>query len=872
MIPFLLGPRTGGTTVRTRLSLALVVLPALCAAALDFPDNIGQVKLRDAMWQDLPSQVYSVFVGPKDRVWYQLCHPAKKEDLDLVRTIIRREFSKPTPQLFGVRPALFEPGGRVWFVPRSGKVLLGYDGKALIEKNMDGDHFIIGNCPNHGRVYRAGYNLFAAETAFFLESHGVLSFSEGEWSYRQMRAERINLWGTSRYPGICLEPDGKGVTVFMPTKDTASLWRWRAGKWKEVDLGDTVDRVNLVSVAPGRDGIWLFTKTGIAFHSHKTGIDEEFNRLLRKLGDSSHRTREDATREMIQLGSSVIPHAEAARKKTSDPEVGVRLKEVIDAVTPGPEKPSAFGPYLLKDPELALHDHHATTYVTAADIRHRGGSLGPGLVIANPDGTFQAFPGSRIPRRWRSNFSDASGPLVLEPGKLIWLPACTGGEGPGLLDIAEKQLTTLMPEYQVRWLHAVKSDGTVFAGRRGASQSWGRPIMRFEPDAPDDRNILESTRIEIKDCSRLCVTSDGTIWSETAAQGVAGFDGRKWTPLGEATIGAVRDFLPGADGSLILTTGRGACVLVTRDKVMRASSIRNLISEHAKDIARLFKGGANTQWLSIVPDKHGNIWLRQTRAVSVFSNQRWTDASDALKGAGSRLGKVEYLGECAGGSKVYMTDFMLVHDRGSSHFGRVVEGKPQFTKAPHTCERSAMHLSVRDDDDGLWIPGSVRGGGGTCDFISGQLAIRIAEDDTMQQLNNEGWARLKDRSGNVWLGRIRGESLDRFNIWRNGKVVHSVTVPGVLEQFGGLFSDRPGSVFVWTKLGLRRLIARDPANPAKYSLGKLYHVKDLEGAPRVMRHSRRGLFAFTTFSDRGGPRRHYLCLVKVPPADGKADG
>jgi len=206
---------------------------------------------------------------------------------------------------------------------------------------------------------------------------------------------------------------------------------------------------------------------------------------------------------------------------------------------------------------------------------------------------------------------------------------------------------------------------------------------------------------------------------------------------------------------------------------------------------------------------------------------------------------------------------MMVHDRGSSQLGEVSGGRLRFSKAPHTCQDRFMHLNIRDRSGGLWVPGSVRGSGGTCDWISGQLALRITGEGAVGQWKNAGWATLADQGGNVWLGSIRGQEQDVFNIWREGRTVHTVAVPGAFERCA-LVSDKPGSVFVWTRLGLRHVVADDPARPGAYALGKLYTVPAFEGAEQVAGFSRLGLLAVTTCRDRPGSRKYYLYLIRLP--------
>ena len=109
-----------------RRSVILVLTWALCAALApaaagrDRPEQLGDLRLRDVMWQALPEPVRQVFVGPDGRTWYQLRRPRGMTALQ-ERQIIARQFRRPDPLIVGARIVLFEPGGRVWFRDSSEK-------------------------------------------------------------------------------------------------------------------------------------------------------------------------------------------------------------------------------------------------------------------------------------------------------------------------------------------------------------------------------------------------------------------------------------------------------------------------------------------------------------------------------------------------------------------------------------------------------------------------------------------------------------------------------------------------------------------------------------------------------------------------------
>ena len=109
----------------------LVVLVAtalpVCSA-----QEVKPPELRDVLWQVLPREIESVFVGPDKRIWWTLERQAPFNNLNVLVNVIREQFHSKSPVLYGVRPALFEPGGRVWFIDGFERYLIGYDGEKMI--------------------------------------------------------------------------------------------------------------------------------------------------------------------------------------------------------------------------------------------------------------------------------------------------------------------------------------------------------------------------------------------------------------------------------------------------------------------------------------------------------------------------------------------------------------------------------------------------------------------------------------------------------------------------------------------------------------------------------------------------------------------
>ncbi|MBA4387365.1 MAG: hypothetical protein C0404_05250 [Verrucomicrobia bacterium] len=837
----------------------------LCAGILGADDkpvtSISGLKLRNALWQALPDSVCGVYVGPDQRIWYEL-DSTGTENPELVRRIIRDEFTKPAPQLFGARPVLFEPGGRVWFVTKVERTLIGFDGKDMVERQVEFPRLFKGDCPNHGRRIGREHNQFLESTSFFVESFGVLTFSGGNWAYQQLAATNTTGF-TDTPPVLYPEPDGKGLIAFAREVNNARIWSWRTNAWTEIHLPASISRTNLTAALPFRNGLLLCFKKDIQYLPYAMDVPGEFERLLKQLGADKYRTREDATEALIKMGLPVLAPSEAALKNSDDPEVRDRLQRVIRQLKPDKTGLSTLGRYRIKDPRLGLYETGGTIYLCASGIESNGVELGSGILVAAPGKEIAALTGPVFAGSWLSSSSEYSRPLVSEPGTLIWTPVISPKNTARFIEMTKGLVIQTMPDPAVGWLHAVTKDGTVFAARRDPSQPGSGPIMVCTPGAPEDRNLLKAICVEINRDDSYGIDSEGRIWVDVPAKGVQQFDGTKWTPvvaLEDRTSPSM--YVPGDNGAMIVRFNDSQWLL-KNGKAVQCPTLQELILRHRDVIGPAFSNGCNLGWLSIATDKGGNIWLRDERRLHVLIGDTWVEASGPLTKAGSRIGEVEYLGLCGDGSRVYLTDFMMAHSQGRSFFGEVSKGALAFTNAPHTCARNEMFMEVRDSA-GLWVPGDVRGSGGTSDSVEGQLAIRINEKGVDTVLTNAGWAMMCDMSENVWLGSMRGKPYGNFNIFRGGSIVSSINIPGGEDNMS-LIQDRTGSVYARTKLGIQHIVAPNPDKPSEYVLDKLYSVEGIKGIEDPgMGYSALGFFLITSHTDVPGNRKYYLNLIPIP--------
>ncbi|MBN1511806.1 MAG: hypothetical protein JXB13_07310 [Phycisphaerae bacterium] len=821
-------------------------------------DGTDGVQLRDVLWQALPDTVFGVRIGPDQRLWIELKRFGKPPGIGAIRDAIEREFRKQAPEVPYARPVLFEPNGRVWFVTQIRTHLLGYDGENWVVREAPAGHTFATECRGHGRRNAEGSARHFAGQAFFLDSCGVHSWDGNTWRYQQFIKPP-----EAQLHQIYLQEASEGNMLFAcVVGDQHGLWRWQGGEWTrvEIDVPDTK------LLAPwSKDRAWFQTAAGYQLLPLKSALPSGHARLLEELknaADDGERRR--IATALAACGIGIKPDIERAISTTYDPEIIEELVFVLQHLSPA-KGGFTLGRFRVEGARQLWCDYEGTAYIGADAVWDAEQPVGPALVIARIDGTEYVITGEEA-APLLPGFLATSGPLALTDRDAIWFP---GGRKrcAHLVDLASGRCVDSVPDPEYPWLEAITREGRLFV--RQYPGSWPGPLMVYTPGAPDDRRFVEAQRLEIRDHA-FCVAADGSVWTDSVDKGLVRFDGEQWAEVGAfKTRAPVRVFLPVAQGDVLVKSDQG-CSYIGRDHVCTRADLRTVVSECREQLRRSVvtnrsRGGSSGLY-GIAVDLSGNIWLLEARMLSVLVDDRWVSAKAKLLEAGSRSGEVEYLSTIGDGSRVYMTDFGLAHDRGRSFYGRVEDGKIVIEPAPHTSELREMYRSVRDESGALWVPGSVRRACGTSDRISGQVAYRLTETGVVDEVVNGGWATLHDKGGNVWLGGIRGKGENQFNVWRNGEIVAHVVIPFAHEDTP-LFSDRPGSVYAWTDAGLQHLTQCEESDPSRWSIAGVYTPTNIEGHRHETASSDLGFIVLTTYSDAGG-RRSFLHLIPFP---GQAD-
>lgn len=442
---------------------------------------VGPVTQERLRWQRLPYEIVAVFVGPDKRAWYQLDHPARKENLGEVTRIIEREFAKDAPQIYGAAVALFEPGGRVWFRTHSQETLLGYNGKTWITHHAPTRRWFIGNCPGHGRAYGAGHNLYVDGKAFFIGSQGVVYFDGEAWHDHEM----VNPHPPGQYPRLVPLPGGKGVLAWIP--DTIMpIWMWREGKWEDMGRGGLGNAEYLREIAfCGPKTAWLFTPQGRIQRWNIEGASgSEVPSLVRGLGSPEPATRRHALTQLLRQGTGALSAIQDALAASADPAVRAALTRATGILGDAgwrKDESCAVGSVRVRKAKLRHYDPASGTICISGIIIDDERDLGPGLVVADAQEKTRILANQRFEPILSADTTHDSGCMLVDGGAKMWLPGTAAPTAAMLADLVTGRIVSGLPDCRYRYLHAIGPDGAVYAS---VADRHHTGVMAFRAEIP----------------------------------------------------------------------------------------------------------------------------------------------------------------------------------------------------------------------------------------------------------------------------------------------------------------------------------------------------------------------------------------------------
>ena len=850
------------------LLIALISLSFVQSAK---PQERLSIELANVRWQQPPKEVRAAYVGPDGRTWYQLSSDPGGKSPEDVRRSLEREYRQTAPQVSGAAIALLEPTGRAWFSWNYGKELWGYDGRQWIQRDAPDGSTFIGVCPTRGALPDNVSNRFVGGKAWFRDRQGVHVFDGNEWSY----APFFDRASDRRFepPRFAASPDGElAVALVAETNEENSVtrhdvWVFQNGKWQQRGHLPAPRRGSAGSFCITNEGILWYVWNSVALRSldlseKSTAAQEDLAPLIAQLGHKQFERREEATEKLAKEGADIAPQLKGALEGAKDVEIKLRLEELLNRFdnqfTRPIEEFAVFGDCRVQKVAAIFQDEDERLYVFSEAIQRDGKPVTCGLAMIGTDGQVDVHPLPNGPEGLRGIGYSHSAPIQTARGQILLLPRFRYETPVRSVDYRIGRLLAYeVPDARFGYVQAVDDEERIWVSDAPPNRTWvhGNSLAVLDLDAVDNRTTLDASAFEVGRHAFL-VATDGSLWANWR-DSLSRFDGRSWETLHPVDSDDSVSLLAGRNG-VVLAQLNQLNLLFQGSRAVDHGSLQELIERQKPLIADAFSprgappGGRNVN-MSVTADSKGNIWLRQSNQLSVLSGDKWIEHS----------GIASFLSAVGDGSKVYFSALSL--DRGNSFFAEIRDGKLQVARAPQAAHQHEAPTGLRDGEGALWIPRYI----GSSHRITGQVATRLGPQGTLQEVENY-WPLLLDRSGNVWLTKVRPPQSNRLRVWRAGKVVQELEVPGANSVYF-LFSDKPGSVYAWTPLGLQHFAADDTPEGYRYRFDTTYATPRIPGTDgqghwgSTSAHSDLGYFVVgVTMQYPGRLPQQQLRLIRLP--------
>ncbi len=327
----------------------------------------------------------------------------------------------------------------------------------------------------------------------------------------------------------------------------------------------------------------------------------------------------------------------------------------------------------------------------------------------------------------------------------------------------------------------------------------------------------------------------------------------------------VQSMTPGK-GGMLLVQNQMESILYHGEKEIASGDLVDLIEKHREVFQKSFlsERGDSTfgplprQGSRVLADKGGNIWrLEEGGRLLALVGARWQLAHEALVAAGSPDGMASNIMPLGDGRKIYAIGRSGTRGRSGAFFGVVKDDKVSFSDAPKIEIRDNDSLKTRDAEGSIWGICNLKESDGN----ARRFIIRLGTEGVGEKLDYVGTPRFIDAAGNLWVEKNTGPANCIYKLWGKGGWTQELTIPNITRSIPPC-SDRPGSAYVWTSLGLRRLLA-EPPDFHQYRLGQLYSFDDLAGEVNTLAYSKQGYMVLLM---QGGANNSpwSLGLLKLP--------
>ncbi len=849
-------------------AICLILLAASAWAEQGDPPRLD-ISLKNVRWQSLPKEVRRVYVAPDGRVWCVRGWPGAVSSVSEIKQHIESEFRQPMPQIQKAQLLLFEPGGRVWFSANNAQtadiLLLGYNGQDWLESKItDLNDQLCGECLSQGTLAQATAHRYAGNAAWFVGSCKILRFDGKIWQEQLITAPTNRSSGTVR-----LVTSSNGQTAAAWTMNNRRIWIFQQGQWAKEPL--ELENINFqLQDLVITDACELYLWNGhqlrilpLSDVMEKSSAVEKakdrFSEKIAALADDRYETWQRAFDDLKAMGPSIYPKIEKMLALLSSTESADRLKmqyrlrALLQALKSLPSDGSTSGQTVLGTFKSSYvsgirQDAAGRIFVQASGIvNNQQPPINNGLLLIDANGSVRLFPDFNMSGQY------AVKPVLAVQNRIWW--QCTGPTmRPRLLDLDSEKWIATIPGPQRLVLHAATPDGRLFV-----SDDENSTILAYTPGAPDNRISLPLDKIPMKG-PEFTIADDGTIWVMHSEKGLVRFDGRQWQPLADRPPGYVQWLTAGTGGVVFLRT-ENAGYLFQGDRKIDSGALAPLLEKQRETICRAFGPGSpafdcrrqTEQDWRFAADRQGNIWssMGEGNLSVLIGNQRHSAWQSSTPGD-TQILHVKRLIPIGDGRKMCIAGWPR-HFQGHDSFaiGEVNEGKVKITLLP---QRSVFG-TLRDTESCLWISGGANIRGSFTPTV-----FRVGTEGVLEERQQHCRPVLADPAGNVWLDQITADSV---RLWHNRNWDQEILIPGFLS--GTLMvSDRPGSVYAATVMGLQHLVADGPAFD-RFRLDKIYSLDDAEGEIIGLEYSKTGGFVLITRM-QSSPQQHFLHRLALEPA------
>lgn len=811
------------------MNLALVAMLG-AAASLAQENQRLVIKLEPVRWQHLPPQVKSICVGPDGRVWHEVTAGDAKLSTEVLRAALEREYREAAPQIT-VELAVLEPGGRAWFYASTDE-LWGYDGEKWIERKAAPGFKFTGKCPTLGRPLNNTENRIVSGKLYFCDEQGVHCFDGSEWTYTVPRASE----NTEPYlPRLAVSPSDKyavAMTSRTPGRradaSKPDVWLMDPGspEWKKREIMWSEDATAISDFCVTDAGKLWCVQAGQLRILDLAAFDNVKDRvptLIAQLDDDNADTRQKAFETLDAIAEQIYPQLKEAQKNATSPEMKRRLNAMVERI-------SGFKAHLQF---IAGHG----TPLAGVSVQQANGiyqdDQGQMVLsaVASPPGVQRSFrtimvidrqgkvQSNRLPNA--SGLPDSTGrPIFADDRRTVWLTERGATDFVACQIDATLQRAIQKTDTNYYSITAVGASGHAYLRGNNLVEP-NSPLGVFSPEFPDSRPILEGETYAIV-APEFLIASDGKVWA-VLKDGLSRYDGVRWELIHPKSRGQAHPILAGREGTVLCTNTVGTDFLLFEDNQLTAAApLQKLIAAYAEKFVAAFppsytpvQRGAR---LWIATDSQKNIWTLSRFGFSVYNGEKWLSMPNAPRlnpGAFALFGRTNNVLTAIGsGSKVFF----------SKTIAEMKDGVAASTDAPECIAWNHTPVAQRDFEGALWLPTYDPPASKGLTLQAEHRTIRLGEQGPLEEITKNAWPFLVDRSGNVWLARMGKvtppKPRSHFWIWRRGKIVQELQIP-LANDMRGMFSDKPGSVYVWTSLGLHHLIANE-AEGSEFRVAQTY--------------------------------------------------